>query len=616
MTNFNPLIPGVSLMLALAPYRALTAGETDLVGLLPDDTLGVVHIRSLPAFRTHWNYNPLAKTWAEPEVQAFIAPALTKYREENSGGLNEVIQAETGMTPEELMDLFPGEIAIVLPNLLSLVSDDDDEMPQLLFLAQIGDDPIPIENLFMRLSENESDEIAEEEFQGETIRTVRLLNEEAEAPEDSFSWVIFDGLVALGTKITDVQQLVDNAKRGGAEEPLVKSPGFQAIYRDDPEAHIVLYLSLGGVIQHALAEFREAEAANGPDQPSTLAMVGMTPEGIVTSLGLDKLTTLYGAGVLGRDATLFSTGIKWSERPEIMRILAYGDPPAPRPDFIPDSWISVSSSRFSVAQMYVGLKEVLQIASPALVGLLEMKIAGLNQALGIDIERDLIGNFGDEIIQAEALTDRGISAENANPTEQLWAVSIKDADTARRMVDALTAMAPGLGQALESREYLGETIYSMLPPEVPGGQPAGAPTSPGFAYAITRNHVFISVGGPSMLESAIQGLDGASNSIWANQKIAEALGTLPPGESMIAYQDTKQIVATVYELITKGDDWFGDSETQGADEDEALYDMDAKPSADVLAKHWGLGVSAVYIEADGVRSVGRLNHVESDDSEH
>jgi hypothetical protein len=46
-----------------------------------------------------------------------------------------------------------------------------------------------------------------------------------------------------------------------------------------------------------------------------------------------------------------------------------------------------------------------------------------------------------------------------------------------------------------------------------------------------------------------------------------------------------------------------------------MFDMAAKPSADVLAQHWGLGVSAAYLEADGVRSVGRLNHGETDDTE-
>ncbi len=172
-------------------------------------------------------------------------------------------------------------------------------------------------------------------------------------------------------------------------------------------------------------------------------------------------------------------------------------------------------------------------------------------------------------------------------------------------------MAPGMAQALQSREYLGETIHSFESPVVS----AEGPPSPGFAYAITRNQVFVTMGKPSMLETALQGLDGASDSIWSNQGIAEALDALPPGESMISYQDTKQIVATLFDLITRGEDWFGGEDADGVEGNKQFFDMDAKPSVDVLAQHWGLAVSAAYMEADGVRSVGRLNHGDSEDSE-
>jgi hypothetical protein len=611
MMYIKPSILVFGLTLAVAPSTSFAADDTDLAGLLPEDTLAVLHIRSLPALRATWEFNPLARTWAEPEVQAFIAPALEKFQEENSGGLIELVQAETGMTPDELLDLFPGEFAIAVPNLLSLLSEDDDQLPQLVILTQIGENPEPVEGLFNRLSEDEGDEIAEEEFQGETIRTVLLMDEEADAPEEAFSWAIFDGVLVMATTRPGVQQVIDNSKRGGAEESLVRMPGFQAIYRGDPEAHIAFYLNLANIVQHLLAQVKEIEAARAPDQPSPLAMVGMTPEGIMTSLGLDKLTTLYGAGVLGKDATLFTTGIKWTERPGIMRILAYGDSPAPRPGFIPDHWINVTSSRFSLSEMYTGLKEVLQTGSPGLAALLEMRVAEMNQAMGIDIERDLVGNFGDEIVQAEALADRSADAENVAPTDRLWAVSIKDADSARRVVDALMVMFPGIAQALQSREYLGETIHSFEPPVVS----AGGPPSPGFAYAITRNQVFVTMGKPSMLETAVQGLDGASDSIWSNQRIAEALGALPPGESMISYQDTKRIVVTMFDLITRGEDWFGGEDADGVEGSRHLFDMDAKPSVDVLAQHWGLAVSAAYIEADGIRSIGRLNHGDAEDSE-
>jgi len=609
MRIFSPssLLSGLALL--AVPGSVLIATDTDLVRILPGDTLGLVHVRSVPELRSLWDYGPLARTWAEPELQAFFAPALERFREKNPGGLSEMIQAETGQTPGELLDLFPGEFAFAIANLDSLLSDEEDQAPRVLFLARIGDDPKPVEDLFIRLSEDEGQQSVEEAFQGETIRTVLLIDEERDSPVETFSWAVFDGILALGTAKPDVQEMIDNAKRGGADEPLSGVPGFQAIYRDDPDAHIIFYLNLKRVVKHVLARFRQAESARKPNQPSPLAMVGMTPDGLGSALGLDQLTTLYGAGVLGKESTSFITALKWTQRPEFMKILTYGDPPAPRPEFVPDHWVSVSSVRFSPAGMYEGLKEVLRVASPALSSLLEMRIAEINRALSIDIERDLVGNFGDEIVQAEALNDGGATAENALSTDRFYALSIRNADTTRHLINVLMVMVPGLAQTLESREYLGETIYSFTPASAPGQ----VSVFPGFSYAVTRNYLFIVVGGPSMLETAIQGLEGASNSLWTNEEIAREFDALPPGESMIAYQDIRRIVVIVFDLITREGDWLDPEDDDPAESGVSFFDLAAKPSPEVLARHWGVGVSAIYMEPDGVRSIGRLSHGETGD---
>jgi len=41
-----------------------------------------------------------------------------------------------------------------------------------------------------------------------------------------------------------------------------------------------------------------------------------------------------------------------------------------------------------------------------------------------------------------------------------------------------------------------------------------------------------------------------------------------------------------------------------------LWDASAKPSPEVLQKHWSTSVSGVYREADGLRTVIRIKHPE------
>jgi hypothetical protein len=55
-------------------------------------------------------------------------------------------------------------------------------------------------------------------------------------------------------------------------------------------------------------------------------------------------------------------------------------------------------------------------------------------------------------------------------------------------------------------------------------------------------------------------------------------------------------------LIAKG------AALSASEEDGPTFDLDALPDAEVLARHWDAALSAVYIDPDGIRSVGRLTH--------
>ena len=580
------------------PGSAFAGGPAGLAGFLPEDTAAVLHIRSVPEIRKQWEHNPLARTWAEPGVQAFFAPAIERFKEENAGGLAELIQSETGLTSTELLDLLPGEIVVSLLALEDLLDDESVADPPILILAELGEDPSAMEELLVRLMDDD-EQLREEEFQGVTLRVIETFPDESEGPVSTASWAIVDRTLLFGVTKVSVQQGIDNLKRGGAREALSDEPGFEAIRRENTDAQVSLLLNLQAILKVVLEGMREAETQLDPEAPSALDMVGMTPDGLVDALGLQHLSWVYAGLEMGQDSTRATSGLKWSERPDLMRLIAYGPPPAPRPSFVPDTWTSVSAARFSIGDAYRGLKDILSGASPALSGLIETRIAEFNQALGVDIERDLFGNLGDEIVQAESVIDGG-SEENLVPTDQFYSVSINDADTARRMIDAALTLAPGLAEALTSREYLGETIHSMSPPSLPD-----LPQPRGFSYAVTRQRLFVGIGDSAMVETAIQGLEGASNAIWDSPEVAASLAPLPSGESLIAYQDTKTMIVAVFDLFVRGAGFMGDPE-----EEEPIVDPAQKPSPEIISRHWGPSASAIYLDPDGIRSVGWLKHGE------
>lgn len=609
-TRFEPIVAMMhhrhlfllsGLLLTALPGSVQSAGLTEI---LSEDTAAILHVRSVPDLRVQWAHNPLAKTWAEPEVQAFFAPAIEDFQEENAGGLAELIRSETGLSPEELLDLIPGELAVAILDLRALLDEEEDQELPILMLADLGDDSTEMEALLERLVD-EDETVTEEEFQGETLRLVESMGEEEDGPIPSVVWAIVENRLFLGAAKVAVQEAIANQKRGGADEPLASAPGFAEIYHDYPAAQGAMYLNLGVVVPLVTEFLEEENSAVAEDgQPSAMASMGITPESLVAALGLDQMTSAYAVAELSERTSIFCTGVKWNEEPNLMRVFAYGEPPAPKPSFIPDTWVSVSSGRFSITKGYHALKELLGDLNPGLVAMLDGQIAQMNQGLGIDIERDLIGNFGDEIIQGESLVGSRAESNPLTPTDQFFAASIHDQETAGRMIDAAMAMAPGMAQMITSREYLGETIFTFDPP-VMEGMPPDAPRPSSFSYAITRNYLLVSVGAPTMVETAVQGLEGAGNSIWENPEIARALDALPTGESMVSYQDVRRLVVTIFDLIVKG-------AAMRADEDDGpSFDLDARPSAEVLARHWGPAVSAMYIDPDGVRSVARLEHGEA-----
>lgn len=586
-----------ALLITALPGVVQSAGVTEI---LSEDTAAILHIRSVPDLRVQWAHNPLAKTWAEPEVQAFFAPTIKEFQEENAGGLAELIRSETGLSPEELLDMIPGELAVAILDLRALLDDEQTSELPILMLADLGQDSTEMEAMLERLVD-EDETVTEEEFQGETLHLVESMGEDEEGPIPSVVWAIVENRLFLGAAKVAVQEAIANQKRGGADEPLANAIGFAGIYHDYPAAQGAAYLNLGIVVPLVTEFMQEAESAVSEDgQPSALAAMGVSPENLVAALGLNQMTSAYGVAELSERTSVFCTGIKWTEQPNLMRVFAYGEPPAPKPAFVPDTWVSASSGRFSLTKGYQALKELLGDLNPGLGAILDGQIAQMNQGLGIDIERDLVGNFGDEIIQGESLVGTRDESDPQTPTDKFFAASIRDQETAGRMIDAAMAMVPGMAQMITSREYLGETIFTFEAPEMEG-MPPDAPQQTSFSYAITRNYLMVSVGRPTMVETALQGLDGAANSIWENPEIARAMDELPAGESMVAYQDVRRLVVTLFDLFVTG-------AAMSTDEEGPAFDLDARPSAEILARHWGPAVSALYIDPDGIRSVGRLEH--------
>jgi hypothetical protein len=324
---------------------------------------------------------------------------------------------------------------------------------------------------------------------------------------------------------------------------------------------------------------------SGRDPSSRPNMLGVEPANVIRALGLDALGVLTAAATVQADGTTRADLVlTYREARGLVNLLAYRDGPVARPEWVPATWINVSSQNFSVPDLYAELQAMLDRISPVLAGMVNGQLKAQERQLNIDLARDLIGNLGTHVLSGIA-PPAGSSGKTPPPydeMEQFFAVSLADATAFERALETIMArfMPPGPAGPLENREYLGRKLHVFTPP---AGSPASAK---GFAYAITDGWLMFSIGSAAPLESALQGLhkpDPAA-SFWARSDVRAALADVPAGAFSVQFSDLRPLFAALCAQVVK---------VQAARDPEAapLVDATAIPATEVFARHLSYAVT-------------------------
>lgn len=630
---------------AHASFGFAADGPSRLLQSVPAGAPMILHVRDLSAVLENWQHTPFAKMWADPQIRAFFAPAAELLNDPEAEKGFAQLQEATGMAPAELIRLLPGEFVFAMMNLPSAGDEEAGLTPQGIFGAVLGENREKIEELIEQAREkNDTDGSVTEEFQGETLYVQMEKDEATGETREEGAWAIVDDIIWFGTPKTSLQEIIANYKRGGADRPVTTSEGFAAVYRRDPEAQAAIYVDLGrlvelvraGIAHEQAAEQAEAaalateEGGGAVPQPSMMQQMGLTPDVIVKALGLDALRGFYGTFRVSEPAIAMTMGVTWTEQRGLLRLLAYGDAPAPQPHFVPPGWSAVNATRFRISEVLEAIKEVARNANPMLEFMLTQQLDGLKQQTGVDLEKDFFGSFGDELVVASSYPKNGVT-NPMMPGETLLALPLANAESFTRVLDVAWSMAPMIAQQFQNREYLGHTIRTLTVP-MPG--PAGT-AALSLAYAITPTYLFVDVNGTSMVETAIQRLNGEGEQFWTQPEVVAALQGLPSGSSGVSYQELAPIVHNMFRQwsnlaklmpaqgaagmdpvepgVDENGSPIGPAAASGPDAAEGLrqlIDPDALPSQETLEKYWSTATGATYREADGVRFVFRIHNAE------
>jgi hypothetical protein len=594
-TLFTPALVFLATMLPAAP-------SVPLVNLVDDQTLFAVSVTDTPALLKGWDAGPIAATWNDAQVVKFLAPLRTELKVEQ---WDEETKAATGMTVRELLALAEGEALFAITSFdVALIAAETP--PPLLIALEVGKQGDKIEKIMADAAAKKSHKVETETFSGVKVNLTPAGKPDAEEDADAASpsvgaWAIVDGVWLLSPQKEAVFAAIDAQQQGGHVSGLGKSERFLRTRQRTGDAQSLAYINFPAIyplIRQAVLD-NKAKSAGQPN------MMGLDAEVIFEALGLDTIGELYVAMATGENETRFDSGLAFSGDRGLMKLVAYEPGSAPRPEWVPAKWPSVSTARFSLPKAYEGLEELLEAISPMLSGMAQGQIRGLNKQLGVDLKRDLIGNIGDELTSAYAVPP-GFAAGTVPPwteMDQLIALSLVNEAGFTKAVDALKLIAgPAAEQMFLKREYLGHTLYTI---NMPSGTEEKA--ARGFHYAIANRTLLIGIGSAAPVENVLQSMASPKDSFWDRDDVKSALADAPAQASMIQVQDLavmmKSFIEMAVQLQKQAD------ATQDPDEEKKHYiDVNARPDDATLGRYWGLSSGHGERTSEGIFSTARIAH--------
>lgn len=595
------LLTSVSLFVT---FTANIFAATPLVSLVDENAPLVLSIHDVPQMVKNWEGSPWSKTWNDEQMKKFLAPFRSQMKVDQ---WSDECKAATGYTLAELIEFATGEALFALTNAdFSIDGEQDRDKRPLLFALEVGDNAGKIEKLIAENDEKQHAITRIEEFSGVKLHVYAVSEKDATA---DFSWAMVDGVWLFSLSKTELTKTVDALKNGKMAAPLGGSERFLRVKKETDDANVTFLVNIQS-LQPLIKTALEAKA-----KQSGSNTLGLPPETLLSVLGVDVLRDLYLGVAMGEGATDFTGGLTYSECKGFLRILAYQDGPAPKPDFVSAKWITATTARFSLFEAYTAIRSLAEGLNPILASMVQPQIKNLNQQLGIDIERDLLGSLGNELIVANAMRP-GATADTPTPLsefDQLYALSLKNPTAFTNAVDALKRMAgPQAEKLFVKREYLGQAIYTYEKEGAPAGQK-------GFSYAITPKYVFIAAGTSAVIETALQGLSGKQPTLWQLPEVKAALADVPEKAMTIEYQNTRAMIGGLIENFVQMASMFAarqqaasendDDEPTGTAKKNLSLDISAKPDAATIAKYWSTASGYAWRDSQGLYFHSKLNHV-------
>lgn len=548
ITFLTAVTAGVSLISA-APFSSLIEDDVDVF----------LSLRSLAESRTQWEGHPFAEVIEDPELQDFFAPLLDAQSEgSDEESFTEVLENEFELTVEELFELFPGQVALAWFNMPELILEQA-ERPEMVLMAEFAGEPERLEELmqvqFERNAESQKEfnpevehTMIEESFMGETLHFDETFDGEETYIEDGYALV--DGIFILALPETRLRSAVE-AIKDRPEPALADSNAYLRSREMGGRGDLSVYLNLEAILPPLNQEMLSKAMESGA------AMFGLSAQSLDAALSLESLQALYFDIDLIEKGLSSASGVIYREKTGLMSLMTYKDGSLPEARYVPKSVFSSSVTTFDFGAMLGQLEDVLASASPTLRPLIDMQMQNIRTNTGVDLRTSILGNFGGELVSLSILPEAVLGSEAVLEPEQVIVVELRDAEALSGALEALTDLAPGMRELIETQEFAGKTIHTIkATPDPNMPEQVGSDVS----YVITRSHFILNIGRVGLLQEVLTRMGARGDGFWQLEETELLFEQIAqPGAVSRSYVDAERLIVPILQSIAQTSQFGGDA---------------------------------------------------------
>lgn len=587
--------------LSALPYLATlalslpVAAQGSILPYLPKDTMMAMAAPDLSVSLAEFAAMPIAKMWAEEEVQTFLADVKEMVSKQIADGLAQAkqmhAQGALPVDPDQLMKLRVqgGSFAITS---LGLGMGDFGPLPKLGFLVHLDfGASAPTWNQLVQLGlgmmeAQAGDEMTKKESKVGDVVLLSYSPNDARGIEMGLNLAMVPNGILIGTLAEDVRTTVENMlnKTPG----LGASPTYQSTAKqlETKGAEVEMFVRPDPMVDFLLSALRLAADQGGMD---ALDMDGV--ERAIAAMGLRDLgamgaTSSYVDGkCVSRSFSTSGSGAKTSASKTIdMSFLKW----------VPKDAAGFSAGTMDVMSYYDMLRRGLEAYDPEMAKQVLAQVEQMQEQLGFDIRNDFFGSLGDHYI-TWSMPMGSISS----PPELAFLMKVNDEQKLVKVLTNLSKLSQGMVE-IEEGEKRGLKAYQVRvnfdPTQGMGGMNPFEMFQPTFAFKNGYMVLGFSASDVKRVFTRMEREDDPKGDIRSNKEFAAVVGSIPAGVGSVAFTDWKSNFESLYQVATGLLAFVPIG-------DEVPIDMSLLPDSATLTKHLFGSLSYSKTDPNGTMSV-------------